>query len=292
MIAQQIEQGHARLDFERAFLTVDAERNGLKFHSIVGYAYRRPGNCRLKHAYESFSHDGADGAVSSTTRAATASRAFDAALFDVDGTLIDSNGAHADAWTQALGELGVTVELARVRSLIGMGADKLLPTIAQVDQASLAGQEIIRRKKAIFDQLLPGLIPTPGARALLEYLRDQGVVLVTATSADDRELQALLERAGIQNLFPKRTSKDDAEQSKPDPEIVRTALEKSQVRPERAVMIGDTPYDLEAAQRAGIAAVALRCGGFWRDADLAASLAIYDDPAALQSAWLKTPRAI
>lgn len=211
--------------------------------------------------------------------------AFDAVLFDVDGTLIDSNGAHAEAWAQALREHGMPVDVAQVRPLIGMGGDKLLPAVANVGEESALGQRVVRRKKAIFDSFLQALRPTRGARPLLEFLRDHGVDLVIATSADGQEMKALLERAGIDDLFPKRTSKDDAQESKPDPDVVQAALRKSQATRERAVMVGDTPYDLEAAKRAGIAAVALRCGGYWSDADLTGALEILDDPAALWKHW-------
>jgi HAD superfamily hydrolase (TIGR01509 family) len=120
-------------------------------------------------------------------------------------------------------------------------------------------------EKRIFGTLLPDLQPTRGARGLLEYLREQGVELVIATSADDQELAGLLKRAGVDDLMPTRTSKDDAAQSKPDPDIVHAALAKSHVQPEQTVMIGDTPYDIDAAGRAGIGAIALRCGGYWTD---------------------------
>jgi beta-phosphoglucomutase-like phosphatase (HAD superfamily) len=138
---------------------------------------------------------------------------FQTLLFDVDGTLIDSNGAHAYAWMQALREHGFAVDADQVRPSIGMGGDKLLPAIAHVGEDSVLGQAISRRKKDIFGGLLPTLEPTPGARPLLEYLREQGVDLVIATSADDQELTALLERAGVDDLIPKRTSKDDAPSS-------------------------------------------------------------------------------
>ncbi len=210
---------------------------------------------------------------------------FDVVLFDVDGTLIDSNGAHADAWAQALREEGVDVDATRVRPLIGMGADKLLPAIANIHEDSLEGRRVVRRKGALFGRALPFLAPTPGARALLEFLRAQGIDLAIATSADDRELAELLKRAGVEDLFPRRASKDDATESKPDPDIVRAALEKSGAARNRAVMVGDTPYDLEAAKRAGIDAVALRSGGYWADGDLAESVGIFDDPAALHAHW-------
>jgi len=210
---------------------------------------------------------------------------FDTVLLDVDGTLIGSNAAHAEAWTQALREHGVTVDIGQIRPLIGMGADKLLPAVASVSEDSTLGQAIGRRKKAIFETFLPGLQPTSGARPLLEYLLEQGTQLVIATSADDREMEALLQRAGVHDLLPQRASKDDASESKPDPDIVHAALTRSNARPEAAVIIGDTPYDIEAARRAGISAIALRCGGHWSDGDLRDAVAIFDDPAALLARW-------
>lgn len=206
-------------------------------------------------------------------------------LFDVDGTLIDSNGAHAEAWAQALREAGIPAEVDQVRRLIGMGGDKLLPTIAHVAEDSPKGQAITRRKKHIFEPMIESLQPTRGAREIVEFLRNKGVTLVIATSADGRELEALLKRAGIDDLIPKRTSKDDAEESKPDPDIVQAALTRADASPEHAVMVGDTPYDIEAARRAGIGTVALRCGGFWDDTALSGALAIFDDPADLLRRW-------
>jgi phosphoglycolate phosphatase-like HAD superfamily hydrolase len=203
-------------------------------------------------------------------------------LCDVDGTLIDSNGAHAAAWTQALIEHGITTSVSDVRPLIGMGGDKLLPAVAHVEEDSPRGVAMAKRKKE-----LPGLRPTHGARSLLEYWRERDVNLVVATSADDREMRAILEQAGLDGLFSAHTSKDDAAESKPDPDIVRAALARAGARPESSVMIGDTPYDIEAAARAGVATIALRCGGYWTDADHRGAIAIYDDPAALL-AWCRS----
>ena len=98
-----------------------------------------------------------------------------------------------------------------------MGGDKLLPAVAGIEESSPEGRAIAARKKELFNQQLPWLRPTPGARALLEYLRDQGVDLVIATSAGDEEMSALLECAGVADLVTKRASKDDAAESKPDP---------------------------------------------------------------------------
>ena len=207
---------------------------------------------------------------------------FDTAIFDVDGTLIDSNEAHAQAWTHALREHGVSTDVARIRPLIGMGGDKLLPRAAGVSEDSPQGQAMARRKKAVFNELLPTLRPTRGARELVAFLRDSDVGLVVATSADDREMGALLERAGVADLFDLHASKDDAAESKPDPDIVRAALRRAQARPESSIMIGDTVYDIEAASGVHVPTIALRCGGYWSDADLRGAVKIFDDPAALR----------
>jgi HAD superfamily hydrolase (TIGR01509 family) len=206
---------------------------------------------------------------------------FETALLDVDGTLIDSNDAHAETWAEALRDHGVETDATTIRPLIGMGGDKLLPAVAMLEEDSVKGRAIADRKKALFRARLPELHPTPGARALVEFLRRHDVELVIATSAGDEEMTALLERAGVSDLIPLRASKDDAAESKPDPDIVHAALRRSQARPETAAMIGDTPYDIEAAARAGVRCIALRCGGYWSDRDLRGADEIFNDPAAL-----------
>ena len=210
---------------------------------------------------------------------------FKTLLFDVDGTLIDSNRAHAESWTQALRERGVTVEVDHVRRMIGMGGDKILPAVAHVSEESDAGRDIADRKKQIFSGMLPGLRATHGARPLLEYLSERHIDLIVATSGDDREIESILQQAGVDDLIPSRTTKDDAPASKPDPDIVHAALARSWARPEQVLLIGDTPYDVEAADRAGIAAIALRCGGYLPDSSLSGALEIFDDPQALLVHW-------
>ena len=215
----------------------------------------------------------------------TLNRTFASVLFDVDGTLVDSNGAHAVAGVGALREHGVRVDELQVRPLIGMGGDKLLPAIANLDDTSPEGRAIARRKKELFDELLPRLQPTPGARALLEHLRNQRIDVVIATSADDRDMDALLKQAKLDGLVDKRASKSDAAESKPDPDIIHAALALTRSGPESTVMVGDTPYDIEAARRAGIATIALRCGGYWSDRDLHGALCILDHPQELLDRW-------
>jgi HAD superfamily hydrolase (TIGR01509 family) len=214
--------------------------------------------------------------------------AFETVLFDVDGTLIDSNAAHAETWAQALREDGVPATVDQIRALVGMGGDKLLPKVAGVTEDSPRGKALGQRKKALFKDRLPHLHATPGARELLEFLRDRGKQLVVATSADDQDMTALLKQAGVDDLFPKRTSKDDAAESKPDPDIVHAAMARAGARQETTVMVGDTPYDIESAGRAGVATIALRCGGPWSDADFQGAALIADDPADLLAQWRRS----
>ena len=211
-------------------------------------------------------------------------------LLDVDGTLLLSNQAHAEAFAIAFREAGHDIPAERVRPLIGMGSDKLIPQLTGLDEESPEGQAIGERKKAAFATLLPEVKPAPGARALLERLRDRGLVLVVATSAGSDELDPLLDRAGVRDLIDERTSSSDVEHSKPDPDIVAAAVQRSGHPAGALVMLGDTPYDVEAARRAGVALVAVRCGG-WDDADLAGAAAVYDDPAHLLRELDRSPLA-
>ena len=208
----------------------------------------------------------------------------------MDGTLLLSNQAHAEAFAIAFRESGRDIPADRVRRLIGMGSDKLLPTLTGLDAESDEGKRLADRKKEAFTALLPAVRPAPGARALLERLRDRGLALVVATSAADDELGALLERAGIADLVDDHTSSSDVENSKPDPDIVVAAARKTGHPASSLVMLGDTPYDVEAAQRAGVAIIAVRCGG-WEDADLAGAAAVYDDPAHLLRELDRSPLA-
>jgi HAD superfamily hydrolase (TIGR01509 family) len=214
-----------------------------------------------------------------------------AVIFDIDGTLVDSNDAHAGAWVTALGEAGFRIEPSRVRQLIGKGGDKLLPQLTGLPKDSPDGERISRRRAEIFrTRYVPHLRPFRGARPLVQLLRDRGYELGIATSATPDELDPLLRIAEVDDLIPHRTSSGDADNSKPDPDIVQAALERLGCDPEDAVMIGDTPYDVEAAGRARVATIALRTGG-WADDDLAGAIAIYDDPEDLRAHYEHSPLA-
>jgi HAD superfamily hydrolase (TIGR01509 family) len=203
---------------------------------------------------------------------------YKALLFDIDGTLVDSNDAHAHAWVEAFGESGVHVDFDKVRRSIGMGGDKLMPAVSGISEESWTGEKISKRRGEIFKTTyLPQLQPFPGARALVAEVKARGLAAVAASSAKRDELKSLLRIAGASDLLDEATSSDDAEESKPDPDIVHAALKKAKARPADTLLIGDTPYDVEAATRAGVAVIALRCGA-WRDQDLRGALAIYDGP--------------
>ena len=200
-----------------------------------------------------------------------------AAILDVDGTLVDSNEAHARAWLQAFAEHGITAEYQPVRRAIGMGGDKLMPLVAGIREDSADGKKISDRRRAIFKAAwLPRVQPFRRTRALVERLAHDGFTLAVASSAKEDELRPLLKVAQVDDLIPTRTSSDDADESKPDPDVVNAALERTGSDPDRTVMIGDTPYDVEAARRAHIRIIAFTCGG-WTRAELTGAVEIYAD---------------
>jgi len=215
-----------------------------------------------------------------------------AVLFDIDGTLVDSNDAHAHAWVRAFSEAGVRAAFKAVRCAIGMGGDKLMPAVAGIEEESALGQRISKRRQEMFKtEYLPHLEPFRDAGTLVRACESLGMKAVAASSAKRDELEALLKIADASSLLGDSTSADDAEESKPDPDIVHAALQKAGADARDAVMIGDTPYDIEAATRAGVTVIAFRCGG-WNDASLRGAIAIYDGPwdllARLESSPLTT----
>jgi HAD superfamily hydrolase (TIGR01509 family) len=202
-------------------------------------------------------------------------------ILDVDGTLVDSNDAHARAWVEAFAGHGITVAFAQVRRAIGMGGDKLMPAVAGIDEGTELGEKISTRRGEIFREVwIPRLQAFPTTRELVQRFADDGFTLAVASSAQQDELRSLLEVAGVSDLIATRTSSDDAEDSKPDPDIVQAALRQTGSAPEAAIMVGDTPYDVEAALRTGIRIVGLECGG-WQRGDLQGAVEVYTDPADL-----------
>jgi HAD superfamily hydrolase (TIGR01509 family) len=213
-----------------------------------------------------------------------------AVILDIDGTLVYSNDAHAQSFLDAAEELGLEVPpFQEVWRRIGMGSDKLIPEVWGFEKESERGAKLDERKGEIFrERFLPTLEATRGARALLHRLRDDGIKLVVATSAGKDDVKGLLERAEVGDLIQDATSADEVEESKPDPDIVHAALDDAGFPAEQTVMLGDTPYDVEAATRAGVRIVAVRSGG-WDDESLRGAVAIYDDPADLLDHFDESP---
>jgi HAD superfamily hydrolase (TIGR01509 family) len=202
-------------------------------------------------------------------------------IFDVDGTLVQSNDAHAHAWEESLKGEGCPITFEMLRVLIGMGGDQILRRLTDIDPDSAQAREVSIRRAGIFiKDYLPDLKPTSGAHDLVQRLHDDGFGLVVASSAQPGELNPLLDVAGVRKLLQNQAPSDQVQESKPNPDIVRAALDRLQMDPAAVVMIGDTPYDVEAAQRAGVRIVGVRCGG-WNDDALQGAIAVYDSPADL-----------
>ena len=204
---------------------------------------------------------------------------IEAVLFDVDGTLVDSNDLHAAAWQEAFRHFGIALPYDRIRGQIGKGGDNLIPSLLAPDIVERLQEEIESFRSDLFQRdYLAKSKPFPGATELLRRLHDDGTKLVLATSAKQQELDFHIARLRCEELLTATTSKDDVEHSKPCPDIFAAALDKA--RPLNggvAVVVGDTPYDVAAAAKIGVPAIGVRCGGF-ADEELQGAAAIYDGP--------------
>jgi len=214
------------------------------------------------------------------------------ALLDVDGTLVLSNDGHAQAWVEAFKAYGYDVPFEKVRPMVGMGGDKVIPQLERgLDAEEGVGKKIAdKRKELVLNKFVPDFQPANGSRALSQRMQQEGLKLIVASSASSQELELLLKVARVDDLLPERTTKDDAGESKPAPDIVSVALKKIGLPANEAVMIGDAPYDIESAEKVGVGTIAMRCGGF-SDEDLKGALAIYDDPEDLLAHYDESPLA-
>ena len=216
-----------------------------------------------------------------------------AILFDVDGTLIDSNDLHAAAWREAFLHFGADVPFEAVRSQIGKGGDNLIPALLPPDLVERKQQEIEEYRSTLFQRdYMPRAVAFPGVRELVERLKTDGKTVILASSAKGAELSFNLQVAGIEDLIDGTTSKDDVEHSKPCPDIFEAALQKAGVTAEEAVVVGDSPFDIQAAVKLGIAAVGVRSGGFPDEVlEEAGTVAIYDGPEDLLRNYESSPLA-
>lgn len=204
-----------------------------------------------------------------------------AVLFDVDGTLIDSNDLHAAAWQQTFRHFGLSLPYDRIREQIGKGGDNLIPNLLPPDVVARLQEEMEAFRSDLFrSDYLEKAYPFPGASELLRMLHEEGLRIVLATSAKRAELEFHLERLGCPECVTATTTNDDVEHSKPCPDIFVAALGKvAPLAADQVVVVGDTPWDVKAAAKIGARTIAVRCGGF-SDEELRESgaAAIYDGP--------------
>ncbi len=214
---------------------------------------------------------------------------FKGILLDIDGTLVDSNDANARCWMEALQAHGVEVNYIKLREGIGMGGDNFLPQLANINAESEQGKAISETRSQILkSKYMPHLQGFPQVKELLTRLHDDGYQLVVATSAKPDEAEALLALTGARELIEQIATTEDAKNSKPDPDILHAALQKCGLSADAVVLLGDTPYDVEAAQKAGIRSIGVRSGG-WTAPDLKGTLAVYNDPADLLAQYAQSP---
>lgn len=217
-----------------------------------------------------------------------------AVIFDVDGTLIDSVDLHARAWQDAFGEFGHAIDLATIRGQIGKGGDQLMPVFLSKDEEHAIADKLEERRAAILqERYLDKIQAFPLVRDLFQRILNDGKQIVLASSAKGDELQTYKTLAKIDDLLDAETSSDDADKSKPHPDIFQAALAKLEgVDAADAIVIGDTPYDAEAAEKAGLRTIGVRCGG-WSDDKLkdAGCIAVYSDPADLLAHYDVSPLA-
>jgi phosphoglycolate phosphatase-like HAD superfamily hydrolase len=206
-----------------------------------------------------------------------------AAIFDLDGTLLDSVDLHALAWHEAFVEFGHDVGFEQARSQIGKGGDKLIPVFLSMEEQRDHGEAMESwRGERFKSAYLPLVRPFSAVPDLLRRVRDAGVRIAIGSSAKKDELGKYLDIAGITDLVEVTASSEDAEESKPAPDIFEVVLKKLKIEGADAVAIGDTPYDASAARKAGVATIGVLCGGFTEASLREAGCAdVYPGPAAL-----------
>lgn len=217
-----------------------------------------------------------------------------AVIFDVDGTLVDTVALHASAWVESLRHFGFEVAFNDMRAQIGKGGDQILNGLLPPDVLERRREEIEAFRADLFKrEYLPKARAFPGVRRLFEHIRIAGQRAVLASSGKEDEVDGYRKLADIADLVEAATSSDDAERSKPFPDIFQAALDKlSPLSAHEAMVVGDTPYDAEAARNAGLRMVGVLSGGFSEEAlREAGCIAIYRDPEDLLRNYDSSPLA-
>ena len=214
------------------------------------------------------------------------------AILDIDGTLVDTNYHHAIAWYRAFRQHGIILPLWRIHRHIGMGGDQLVGALTDDRTEAEKGDDIRTAEKALYFQLLPEVETMAGSRELIRDLKQRGHTVVLASSAKADEVDTYLDLLDARELADAWTSSADVEETKPQPDLVNAALGRAEGPAEEAVMVGDTPWDVDAAKDAGVPTLAVRTGGFGDD-ELrdSGAIEVFDSVAELRSRLDETPLA-
>ncbi|MEU6383872.1 HAD family hydrolase [Streptomyces bauhiniae] len=213
-----------------------------------------------------------------------------AAVFDVDGTLVDTNYLHVAAWWEALRQAGHDVPSQEIHRAIGLGSSDLVEHLLGAERAREEAEALSAAHKTLYGQYFGRLTALPEAGRLLRRLAEDGWKVVLATSAGGQELSALRTALDADDAISGMASADDVSEGKPAPEPVEQALELAGAAPERSVFVGDTVWDMRAGSRAGVTCVGLLCGGIPReDLEKAGADVVYDGPDALLASLARSP---
>jgi len=212
------------------------------------------------------------------------------ALLDVDGTLVDTNYQHAVAWYRAFRQSGHTVPVWRIHRHLGMGGDKLVAALLGEEVEAEQGEDLRAAEGPLYLAMIQEVSPLAGAHDLIADLKERGHTVVLASSGKEQEIEHYLDLLDARELCDEWTSSADVEETKPAPDLVEAALEKSGADPSEAIMIGDTPWDVEAAQKAGVRTITVMTGGF-SEAELRETdaIAVFDSIEALRTGLDHTP---
>src|SRR3712207_1716542 len=205
-----------------------------------------------------------------------------AVFLDIDGTLMDTNSLHIEAWAQAFEEVGARPPRSSIHHEVGKGSDKLIPEFVEEGKA----ERVSELHSEYYGKLQEGGHPLPAAKELIASLVERGYEVWLATSAKPEELEHHMEELGAEGKISAVVSSDEAAESKPAPDIFGLALERAGAAPEDAVVVGDSLWDIEAAKEAGVRAAAVMTGGAFSRAELeeAGAYAVYEDCADLLEA--------
>ena len=208
---------------------------------------------------------------------------IEALLCDIDGTLVESNWLHAEAWQRSFAEIGIQLELDTLRRQIGKGGDELIPVFVSWWRRKAVSEPLKAYRKFLFEsEYLSQVKPFPRAKEFLERLQAVGIRPALATSASTKDLEVYKKIVGMEDLIQEQSSADDTDRAKPHPDIFQATLKKLKLPCEKVLALGDTPYDAEAAGMAGISVIGVESGG-WSRADLleAGCIEVYADVADL-----------